>query len=72
MYILYQNKYSNYLSLNLINVRYAKNNTLLERDFAIRLNNICPLNTNDVITFKLYLLLGSIASLNGLRDDILV
>lgn len=72
MYVLYQNKYSNYLSLNLINVRYAKNNNLLEKDFAIRLNNICPLNANDVITFKLYLFLGYIASLNGLRDDILV
>lgn len=39
MYALYQNKYSNYLNLNLIRVKYADDRTILDNDFAIRLSD---------------------------------
>ena len=51
MYKLYQNKYSNYLNLNLINVKYARNNVIEDNNFAIILRGKFEEETNDIITF---------------------
>ena len=39
MYYLYQNRYANKLHLNIIRVKYSKEHTLIERDFAIKLSD---------------------------------
>lgn len=42
MHKLYQNKYSNELNLNLINVRYAEKNSIVSDEFAISLSANYP------------------------------
>lgn len=71
MYNLYQNKYANKLHQNIIKVKYADNHILRDKDFAIRLNNN-TIEANDLITFKLYLYLGTILTQNALNDEILI
>ena len=69
MYYLYQNRYANKLHLNIIRVKYSKEHTLIERDFAIKLSDDYTNTANDLITYKLYLYLGSLLSQNALRDN---
>lgn len=71
MYKLYQNKYSNYLNLSLINVRYARNNVIEDNNFAILLRGKFEEETNDIITFKIFVFLGCLLTQNGLNDEIL-
>lgn len=59
MFILYQNRYSNYLNLNLIKVKYADNRTIVDSDFSIRLSKEYKEEVNDLIVFKLHLFLGA-------------
>ena len=72
MYLLYQNKYSNYLNLNLIKVKYAEDRTILDNDFSIRLGKDYVDVANDLIVFKLHLFLGVLACQNQLKDEIVV
>lgn len=67
---LYQNRYANKLHLNIIRVKYSKEHTLIERDFAIKLNDNYTNTANDLITYKLYLYLGCLLSQNVLRDNV--
>lgn len=60
MFILYQNKYSNYLNLNLIKVKYADDRTIVDNDFSIRLSKEYKEEVNDLIVFKLHLFLGAL------------
>ena len=71
MYSIYQNRYANKLHLNIIKVKYSKEHTLLERDFSIKLSDDYNDLANDLITYKLYLYLGSLLSQNALRNEIL-
>lgn len=66
MHKLYQNKCSNELNLNLINVRYVEKNVIVSNEFAISLSANYPKQANDVLTFKLFLYLSSLATENGL------
>ena len=68
---LYQNRYANKLHLNIIRVKYSKEHTLIERDFAIKLSNDYDTMANDLITYKLYLYLGCLLSQNALRDNVI-
>ena len=68
---LYQNRYANKLHLNIIRVKYSKEHTLIERDFAIKLNDNYTNTANDLITYKLYLYLGCLLSQNALRDNVI-
>ena len=68
---LYQNRYANKLHLNIIRVKYSKEHTLIERDFAIKLNDDYTNTANDLITYKLYLYLGLLLSQNALRDNVI-
>ena len=68
---LYQNRYANKLHLNIIRVKYSKEHTLVERDFAIKLSYDYDTMTNDLITYKLYLYLGCLLSQNALRDNVI-
>ena len=72
MYVLYQNKYSNYLNLNLIKVKYANDRTILDNDFAIRLSDDYISQANDLIVFKLHLFLGVLVCQNHLKDEIVI
>lgn len=72
MHKLYQNKYSNELNLNLINVRYAENNVIVSDEFAISLSAKYPKQANDVLTFKLFLYLSSLATENGLSNELIL
>ena len=72
MYVLYQNKYSNYLNLNLIKVKYANDRTILDNDFAIRLSDDYISQANDLIVFKLHLFLGALVCQNQLKDEIVI
>ena len=58
MYQLYQNKYSNYLSLNLIKVRYSEDYTIVGKEFGIQLKANFSNKVNDSMAFKLYLFLS--------------
>lgn len=68
---LYQNRYANKLHLNIIRVKYSKEHTIFERDFAIKLNDDYTNTANDLITYKLYLYLGCLLSQNALRDNVI-
>lgn len=72
MYSLYQNKYSNYLNLNLIKVKYAEDRTILDNNFSIRLSKDYVVGANDLITFKLHLFLSALACQNQLKEDVFV
>ena len=72
MYQLYQNKYSNYLNLNLIKVRYTKEKTIVNQDFAIKLSDNYDDKANDLITFKLHLFLSALACQNSLKERIII
>lgn len=72
MHKLYQNKYSNELNLNLINVRYAEKNVIVSDEFAISLNANYPKQVNDVLTFKLFLYISSLATENGLSNELIL
>jgi len=72
MHKLYQNKYSNELNLNLINVRYAEKNVIVSDEFAISLSTNYPKQANDVLTFKLFLYLSSLATENGLSNELIL
>lgn len=71
MYSIYQNRYANKLHLNIIRVKYSKEHTIFERDFAIKLSDDYIETSNDLITYKLYLYLGSLLSQNALRDNVI-
>lgn len=71
MYSIYQNRYANKLHLNIIRLKYSKEHTIFERDFAIKLSDDYIGTTNDLITYKLYLYLGSLLSQNALRDNVI-
>lgn len=68
---LYQNRYANKLHLNIIRVKYSMEHTLNEKDFAIKLNDDYTNTANDLITYKLYLYLGSLLTQNALRDNVI-
>ncbi len=72
MYILYQNRYSNNLNLNLIKVKYADDRTILENDFAIRLSDDYISQANDLIVFKLHLFLAALVCQKQLKDEIVI
>ena len=72
MYTLYQNKYSNYLNLNLIKVKYADERTIVDNDFSIRLSKDYKEEVNDLIVFKLHLFLGALVCQNHLKDEIVI
>lgn len=72
MYTLYQNKYSNYLNLNLIKVKYADERTIVDNDFSIRLSKDYREEVNDLIVFKLHLFLGALVCQNQLKDEIVI
>ena len=72
MYALYQNKYSNYLNLNLIKVKYADDRTIIDNDFSIRLSKEYKEEVNDLIVFKLHLFLSAIVCQNQLKDEIVI
>ena len=59
MYSIYQNRYANKLHLNIIRLKYSKEHTIFERDFAIKLSEDYTGTTNDLITYKLYLSIKS-------------
>ncbi len=71
MYSIYQNRYANKLHLNIIRVKYSKNHTIFEKDFAIKLNDDYDKIANGLITYKLYLYLGCILSQNALKDNVI-
>ena len=71
MYNIYQNRYANKLHLNIIRVKYSKEHTIVDRDFAIKLCDDYNNSANDLITYKLYLYLGCLLSQKGLKDEIL-
>lgn len=71
MYSLYQNKYSNYLNLNLIRVKYEDKRTIIDNDFSIRLSKDYADVANDLITFKLYLFISVQACQNQLKDNVI-
>lgn len=72
MYQLYQNKYSNYLSLNLIKVRYSEDYTIVDKEFGIQLKANFPDKVNDSITFKLYLFLSVLIGQNEPNNDVVM
>lgn len=66
---LYENRYSNYLTQNLIRVRYANNKTIVDSDYSIR-TTLCDFsNVNDIITFKLFLYLGCLITKRDIENN---
>lgn len=72
MYFIYQNKYSNYLNLNLINVKYATDRIIINNDFGIKLSDNYTKQANDLIVYKLHLFLSAVVCQNQLKDKIVV